>query len=350
MKKVVDYLVITDDEYNYTPGYFTANKWTKDGDIILFRSKESEGHEEDKLSYLVRCSVSKKSVVDVLCEGDLTSSYVVHENMVYYCTYKSLNSVNIDTKEIKIIFKFEDVRYAMPHITNDGRYINLEGHQENGMANFVRVDLETGDAKIILNKKFISPFATANHCMICPTNPDLVFFAHEGTAEYVTNRMWAYDVKENRMHNIIKQEMTEDGDLGEYFGHEMWAPDGKGLFFVKYPKSPLKPTGLCYGDYAAGKKEVLFSGYPYWHVGVSKDGKYLIADTMRGVFDGTDLSEVVLADIKEKTETVIDVVHANSKHPGHPHPSMSPDGSKVVYTAVDNGKITTKIAYLEDID
>lgn len=349
MKNVENYIVITDDEYNYTPGYFTMNKWTKDGDIILVRHKQSEANDENRLFQLVRYSVSKKAVVDILCE-DARINHIVHDNMLYYSTDKALKSINIETKEKKVIFEYDDVRYEMPHITNDGKYLNLEGHQANGTANFVRVNLETGEWKIIFKKKFSAPFTEANHGMICPTNPDIVYFAHEGSTEYITNRMWVYDVKEDKMRNIVKQEMTEDSDLGECFGHEMWASDGKGLYFVKYPQSPIKPTGLYYSDFVTGKKEALFSGFPYWHVGVSKDGKYLIADTMRGVFDGTDLSEVVLADIKEKSETVIDVIHANSNHPGHPHPSMSPDSSKIVYTAVDNGKIITKIAFLKDVD
>ena len=81
---------------------------------------------------------------------------------------------------------------------------------------------------------------------------------------------------------------------------------------------------------------------------ISKDGKYHSADTMRGCFDGTDLSDVVIADIAEKTETVIDVVHSTGKHPCHPHPHFSLDSKMVVYTIrTERNRTTVRIAILK---
>lgn len=345
--KIDEYIVVTDEKYHYTTGYYTMNRWTSDGDLILTRFVDMTRKDKENPTELVRYSVSKRCVVDVLCDN-INDFYdcVVHEDMVYFCTKDALKSVNLRNREYRTIYKFKDICFVMPHITNDGKYISLEGHRSDDTCDFLLVNTQTCTARVMFNKKFLSPFHEADHGMICPTNHEMFFFAHEGTTQYITNRMWAYDDKKGKMGNITKQEMTEDGALGEYFGHEMWASDGKGMYFVKYPQSPIKPTGLCYVDLESGKKEVLFSGYAYWHVGVSKDGKYLVADTMRGVFEGSDLCEVVVADLEKKTESVIDVVHSTGIHPCHPHPIFSPDSSKVVYNAYENNKVVVKIAFL----
>lgn len=349
MERVAEYAVVSDDRYQYTPGYFTARKWTKNGDIILTRFTDQETY-DNGLNDLVYYSVSERRVTRVLCNDVGDSSYVVYDDMVYYCTKKEIKSINLETDEIKTIYKFEDIDFYLPHITSDGKFLTLENAEWNRKDDkdlFLRINLETNEAKIMFTKGFLPPFEIANHCMPCPGNSNIIFFAHEGTTQYVTNRMWVYDCKTDKMRNIAKQEMTEDGDLGEYFGHEMWAPDGKGLYFVKYPQSPLKPTGLCYVDWQTGKKEILFSEYLYWHVSTSLDGKYLMADTMKGAYDGSDLCEVVLADIENKTEEIIDVVHSNGRHPCHPHPSISPDSKVVAYTAFENGRIVAKFAFLK---
>ena len=342
MERVIEYEIVSDDKYHYTSGYFTARKWTKKGDLILARYMDEEHYETDKCE-LVYYSVSERRITDVLCED-----VYGHDDMVYYCTTTSFKSINIETGEKKTIYEYSDVCFKMPHITYDGKYVNLEGHKEDGSADFLLINLETGEAEIAFTKKFVPPFQIANHGMICPTDHNLIYFAHEGTTEYITNRMWIYDKKSNRTRNITKQMMTEDGDLGECFGHEMWSADGKGLYFVKYPQSPIKPAGICYVDLETGEKEVLFSEYAYWHVSTSKDGKYLLGDTMRGVYDGTDFSEVVLMDIEKNTEEIIDVVHSTGKHPCHPHPSISPDSKVVVYTAFEDGKIVAKLAFLKE--
>lgn len=327
MKEVKEYITITDDTYHYTSGYFTMNKWTNNGDILLLRAKEDKISKPNELVYY---SVSEKRVKEVLYTN--ISGYIVWNDIVYILFDDKLISFDLNTKEERVIFDKspQGIKWMMPHITNDGKYISLHSDTETE-GKFISIDTKTGEIYISFQKKFLPPFEAANHGMICPTDPDIMFFSHEGNTEYITNRLWLYNKRTGEMKNFTKQKMDENATLVECFGHESWAPDGKGMYFVKYPQSILKPTGLCYVDIETGKNELLFSGYPYWHVGVSKDGKYLSADTMRGCFDGTDLSEVVVADIEEKTETVIDVVHSTGKHPCHPHPHFSLDSKMIAY-------------------
>lgn len=181
--------------------------------------------------------------------------------------------------------------------------------------------------------------------MICPTNPDRIFFAHEGITFYVSNRLWVYDAREDRAWNIAKQNIDEDRSPGDCFGHEAWAPDSKGMHFVKYPCSPKEPRGVSYVDIETGRIDVLYSKYNYWHACPSRDARFITADTTD---NGTTCSEVVVIDRSDDTETIIDTPEISWNHHCHPHPQMSPNNSKAVYTALDDkGRTGARVAYLK---
>ena len=181
--------------------------------------------------------------------------------------------------------------------------------------------------------------------MISPFDKDLFFFAHEGDCRYVSNRLWLYNAETKKSWNIAKQTLNQDGTLGDCFGHEMWAPDGKGIYFAKYAGSPEPPRGICYVDIETGKYELLYTKYKYWHVGVSQDGRYLTADTQ---YDPHQ-SEVVIIDRETGEEFVVDMPYMTGRHPCHPHPQLSPDNKKIVYTALskEGGRTCIKVAYLK---
>ena len=79
---------------------------------------------------------------------------------------------------------------------------------------------------------------------------------------------------------VLQVTVDINGNLAECFGHESWAPHGKGMYFVKYPVSPQPPKGICYVDLKTREISLLYSGFPYWHVGVSENNRFLLADTV----------------------------------------------------------------------
>lgn len=355
-------LKVSDGEYHYSSGYYTMNKWIDNDNIVIARSKDQtigvrENPMDDTIE-LVKVSL-KDNKITVLCDDALNfAEHVVHGSKVYYSTGTELKFIDINSGESGVIYKneyysegstgglykSEMAQLHSPHITNDGKTVSMFIGNENQPTIFIAVDTETGNARKLFEKKFEGPFFWANHGMICPENPDLLFFCHEGITFYVSNRLWLYDAKTGKAWNIAKQRLDDDGNLGDCYGHEMWAPDGRGLYFVKYKCSPTPPRGICYVDAQTGKAELLYSAYGYWHVGVSCDGRYLTSDTQTG----KDYSEVVLIDRENNTETVIDHAKTNWTHPCHPHPQLSPDNSKLMYTALDeNGRTCTKIALLK---
>lgn len=351
---------ITDDKYHYSSGYYTVNKWIDKENVVLARSeKQTIGAADvprDDKTELVKCNVYTGEK-EVLCNDVMAyQEYLVYKNLLYYVDGERLIRINLDTKEREVIFEKKGI--CCPHITNDGKVISFYIESENGgvytmeardnlkerPVEFLAIDVESGNELYSFKKSFEKPLNWAAHGMVCPENPDLMFFCHEGNTFYVSNRLWLYDNKTKNQWNIAKQRLDDDGNLGDCYGHEMWAPDGKGLYFVKYICSPKPPRGICYVDVQTGKAELLYSAFNYWHVGVSSDGNYLTSDTQTG----KDYSEVILINRKTGEETLIDSAKTDWMHPCHPHPQISPDNKKIMYTALtDKGRTCVKIALLK---
>ena len=132
-------LTIGDGEYHYSSGYYTMNKWIDNDNVVIARSKNQTigvkpNPFEDTVE-LVKVSL-KDNKITVLCDDVMNfAQHVVYGSKVYYSTGYELKSVDIDSGEIKVIYKNEfyvgkDIGgklYAgemslllSPHITNDG--------------------------------------------------------------------------------------------------------------------------------------------------------------------------------------------------------------------------------------
>lgn len=344
MKQAEKILTIGDEVYHYTSGYYTDNRWLDNDTLVLARSKEPDKNYNELVKYTL-----SNGKTEVIC-NDMRGSfnYVVWESLIYYTDRRVIKVIDTKTNETRLVYEkdFDDIEgFDMPSITNDGKTMCIYGCNDDVGGFFATIDIESGKRRAAFKKKFAPPFITANHGMICPTNPDRIFFAHEGITFYVSNRLWVYDAREDRAWNIAKQNLDEDGSLGDCFGHEAWAPDGKGMYFVKYPCSPKGPRGVSYVDIETGRIDVLYSKYNYWHACPSRDSRFITADTTD---TGTTRSEVVVIDRSDDTETIIDTPEISWNHPCHPHPQMSPDNSKVVYTALDDkGRTCARVAYLK---
>lgn len=163
----------------------------------------------------------------------------------------------------------------------------------------------------------------------------------------MANRIWLYDNKSKRAWNALKQTMTTDMDVGEYIGHELWAPNGKGMYYIKYATSPILPCGVGYLDLETGEGRILYSQFKYWHCCPSQDERFIAGDTQ--ALPNKNDCNVIVIDRRDNSEVLIDTVKETGTHPSHPHPQFSLDNSKLCYTFLkDNGNLAVKIAYLKD--
>ncbi len=335
MNKSID---LTDTEFHYSFGYYSQNKWIDDKRVVLIRSLSPDISALDGKfeTELVVFDTDSGEIIPIAFGVNTWCDYVVSENSVFYIKGDCLLHLDISSGETKEIFKENGI--GSPHITADGKYISVFRCKPE-ISSFWRVEIDTCASKKLLDKAFAEPFPYANHGMISPTDPSILFFSHEGDTRYITNRLWIYDTKRGA-YNIARQSLGENGELVDCYGHECWAHDGKGVFFVKYRESKSSP-GIYYADVKSGKQSFLFGKYDYWHVSASCGERYIAADT-RNL--GGERSGVVLIDLKTGTETLFDTVKTTFKHPCHPHPQLSPGEKKVIYHAVDeDGKCFVKI-------
>lgn len=333
---IKDYLLFTEQNSFYSCGYYSQNCWVDDNRLVLSRTKKSSDKESSVTDFILVDLNDKTEKVLLSYEGASNTAHVVFKNTLYYVEDAMLLcSLDVDTLERKEIYRAKDEPIRFPHMTADGRYMNwfYEGNSaQKDIWTCYRIDLETGEIVKMVEKAFLPPFKVANHFMICPTNPDIMFFAHEGDTTYITNRLWIAE-KGKEPYNIAKQRLDNNGNLIDCFGHESWAADGKGLYFVKYACSPEPPWGVGYVDLQSREARILYTKYKCWHVCAAPNGRYLAADLApeKTDVDGVEQTGICLIDMKNNTEIIIANVNNHKKHPGHPHPQFNPSCKRICF-------------------
>lgn len=313
--------------------YFTAMTWLSDSRHLIVHTDIDR---VQMTGNIVRFD-TETGDAQVLEEGTVWGRGVVScDDILYLHDKNELYTIDAWSGTRRTICKLgEHCSFQGPlSITNDGKTLGVywkEQHQEQAVQWVIgTVSTEDGDVREAARPQFDEPYPVANHAMINPVDPELVFYSHEGQTEHIPDRLWVVDRRVGESRNVFAQRTDESGRLVEYVGHEMWAYDGSGLFFVKYPHSPDKPTGVYFTDKQGKRREFLNGDYKYWHVGISPDGQYAVADTQE-----PGVSKIVLIDTTTKQSKLLCELPCRGMHPGHPHPSFSADSRKITFTFSD---------------
>lgn len=166
-----------------------------------------------------------------------------------------------------------------------------------------------------------------NHVLIHPTNRDLVLFCHEYSR--LPDRMWLLDAATGK-YAPIEGQTTE-----EWYQHEFWSGDGTRVCF--HGGSETDDTvGFCgWYELATGKYEKAFHRTPgrsYAHYNLHHDGRSMITD---GEAHPGCISRVVLQGEVQVFEPLCrhDAYKYDDDQRCHPHPSFTPDGTRVIFTS-----------------
>ncbi len=265
----------------------------------------------------------------VPCFNGLVSA----NDILFYSVGAELFSLDLYTNEHKLIAAHpEGSTFLEPlSITNDETYLGV--YWETAGEYWIgTVDSASGEVRQVIKPGFEEPHKIANHAMINPVYRDQIFFAHEGSTEQIMDRIWFVNAASGEAVNFYKQRKLLNGKNGEFVGHEMWSYDGEWLYFVKYAHSPLSPTGVCRVSRDGQLMEHINGDYRYWHACPSPDGQYVVADTLLDEGHG---SEIVLIHLLTGKSQLLCRVNRWNHHPGHPHPSFSPDSRKIIFTYAD---------------
>ncbi|TXK84555.1 hypothetical protein [Paenibacillus sp. N3.4] len=319
--------------------YFTAMTWLSNSRHLIVQTDI----DREKLTGSIVRFDTDTGDVQVL-EEDLTwgRGVVSCDDILYLFDKNELYAIDAWSGERRTICKLEEhcTFFGPLSITNDGKVLGVYWKEQlhppedasSREANWVigTVHTESGEVCVAARPLFEEPYPVANHAMVNPVDPNHVFFSHEGATEQIPDRLWVVDTRTGDMRNLFSQKREESGRPVEYVGHEIWAFDGSGLYFVKYPHSPDKPTGVFFVDKQGEWSEFVNGDYNYWHVGISPDGWYAVADTQE-----PGISKIVLIDMATKRSKLLCELPCRGVHPGHPHPSFSPDNRKITFTFSD---------------
>lgn len=237
------------------------------------------------------------------------------------------------------------VFYGPPGVTNDAKYLSLYRKSDESdrlPRNIYKLNIESGEMKEVMTPEMTKTFLEApvnhiDHVIINPVYDNEFFFCRNSGS--IADRMHMFNSETGKERIYVQSQTDENGKLEEYTGHEIWAFDGEGMYFVRYGQSIPQPTGLMWVSLDGETLINYNNDYSYLHMGVSFDGNQLIADTPNQ-FDGENWnSKIVLVDVDKENSTstsrLLTEVNNWGMHPAHSHPAISIDGSKALFTLSD---------------
>ena len=193
----------------------------------------------------------------------------------------------------------------------------------------LRHDLTSGKTEVLMETDW-----WLNHVHFSPYDPSWICFSHEGDADKVSDRIWAWNAKEAPKGKMLFNQTGQDGKLLQV-GHERAAFHAPSLVFIAYGASEGSPRGL-YEVGFDGKSRLISQGDRDMHCNISRDGRWAVADTSgphdaegKGWENSNSVSDVMAVNMKTGGRAML---YRTSilKHPWHPHPHISPDGHWVV--------------------
>lgn len=197
----------------------------------------------------------------------------------------------------------------------DAVYLGLEHGEgaENPRWSIVALDVETGRLRTV-----IEPGFPVGHVQANPERPEWIAYCHE-TGGDAPQRMWVVRADGSGNRPLYRE------TYGEWVTHEIWQ-DGDRALFTIWPKNEAMrrlPHGLASVTLAG---EVTFHArYPYWHVAAAPGSTIAVADS----FDG----ELFRVDLESGARTVITRGHRAARSGAHLHPTLHPDGDRVLFNS-----------------
>jgi oligogalacturonide lyase len=199
----------------------------------------------------------------------------------------------------------------------------------------MRLDSATGRAAEVLRREKF----WINHVLVHPTDPDLIEFCHEYSG--LPDRMWLLNAATGQCAPIPGQ-----GDH-EWYEHEFWSWDGQRICFHggRVSDETAGFCGWCAPDGTDYQKfEHVTPGRAYAHYNLHPDGVTMVTD---GEAQPGCISKVHLKNGRQEYEVLCrhDSYRFGDDQRCHPHPSFTPDGSRVIFTSNRTG---TSNVYVTD--
>lgn len=196
------------------------------------------------------------------------------------------------------------------------------------------LDLQTGELVMLFEHDWY-----ANHIQFCPADEDWRGYAHEGVATTITDRVWGWHAEQAPQGRMLVDQEQLGLESPVAIGHERWMWHRAGLVAIAYGEGP--PRHGVVEAFPDGTARIVSEGARDWHVNISQDGRWAVVDTSgpadrpgRGWEDAGDVSDILLVDMTSGSRRHLARTR-HLDHPYHPHPTFTPDGTAVLYNAVE---------------
>ncbi len=328
--------------------YFHQQSWNEEETKFIIGNKETGAmYEYDINTEMLR-------FLDYVMVESVFYAEVVENDQIYY--EKDDGSFwhydwNTHTKR-KIADMHPDSQTAtcLFSVTWDGKYIATMMQINEGEAGYingvhryktaVRLNTETGIWDGIFYHEFndTPAYPSIGHPIINPQYPEISMFCHEGTTEYIPDRIWLGNYDTGETWNLFKQGVYPDGQMTkECTGHEMWQFDGEHAIFVKYPKTQNDgKSGLSRISLDGTEVEYFNEDYIYWHITTNREGDWVAGDM------NTPVLGVAMVSTKSYESYLLATNFTfgpHTNHPYQPHPTLSWRGNMISWQQCVEGKI-----------
>ncbi len=197
-----------------------------------------------------------------------------------------------------------------------------------GASTIVLVSTETGAAEEVLRRDGF----WINHVLLHPTQPHLILFCHEFTND--PDRMWLLNTLTGECAVVPGQAPDE------WYQHEFWSTDGGRICFHGGWNDEPDRAFCGWYSLADGRMERFVHRTPgrgYAHYNLHPGGQDMVSD---GEANPGCLSRIHLCEGRQVFEVLCrhDSYEPEEDQRAHPHPSFSPDGRQVIFTANHGGQ------------
>lgn len=208
-----------------------------------------------------------------------------------------------------------------------GEQLPDDGFFQQTTSIIVRVSTRTGQAEEVLRR----PGFWINHVLVHPTRPHQILFCHEFTRQ--PDRMWLLDTLSGACAPVPGQAADE------WYEHEFWSSNGERICFHGGWRGETERAFCGWYDLTGSAHEHFVHATPgrgYAHYNLHPSGRAMVTD---GEARPGCISKVHLRDGQQVFEVLCrhDTVEPEEDQRCHPHPSFTPDGQRVVFTANHDG-------------